>query len=347
MTGTDQGVRTAARCVPCGGPAVRNAGQFLYLGRELWWDSDLHCPSCDLHMCEHSGSEASEAMPRDLRAALLAVHGPARLRLAGPLDDPVAVLRLLRDGGRTPLGSARELLDELREFGLSGTAVEMAWWRVRLGELGVAVEVEEGFGRAYRYVGPPELRERATASGDPGPVGRAVRTAVGRAVRAAGGRPVRTAGGFASWADGRAAAEFAEPFTFVVDLGGALRLAPRRSEHVACAGGEPVLSAGEIGFRRSGGGGWEVGTVSNLSTGYCPDVVSWPAVAAALDRLGLPHPGGFTQAVVFRRCTGCGQCGIVREGHYVCVFCNADLPERWNVDEVAVDEVNVDEVAVS
>ncbi|MBD0691327.1 hypothetical protein BG452_08710 [Streptomyces sp. CBMA123] len=145
--------------------------------------------------------------------------------------------------------------------------------------------------------------------------------------------PVRTAGEFAGWAGVRTAAELAEPFTFVVDLGGVLRLAPRRSEHVACAGGESVSSAGEVGFRRAGGGAWEVWTVSNLSTGYCPDVTSWPAVAAALDRLGLPHPGGFTHAVVFRRCPGCGRCGIVREGHYVCVFCDGDLPERWNVDD--------------
>ncbi|MFD5464058.1 hypothetical protein ACFWIQ_14745 [Kitasatospora sp. NPDC127059] len=213
----------------------------------------------------------------------------------------------------------RELLHELREFGLSGTAFEMAWWRVRLTERAVAAEVEEGFGRAYRYVGPPELRP-STAGGCEG----------------FGGQPVRTAGEFAAWAEARAAAEFVEPFTFVVDLGGALRLAPRRSEHVVCAGGESVLSAGEVGFRRADGGGREVGAVSNLSTGYCPDVTSWPAVAAALDRLGLPHPGGFTHAVVFRRCPGCGRCGIVREGHYVCVFCDGDLPERWNVDDPAL-----------
>ncbi len=56
-----------------------------------------------------------------------------------------------------------------------------------------------------------------------------------------------------------------------------------------------MLSAGEIGFRRSGGGGavgggWEVETVSNLSTGYCPDVTSWPTVATALYRPVGPLP---------------------------------------------------------
>ncbi|MFJ9776243.1 hypothetical protein ACIRVF_34265 [Kitasatospora sp. NPDC101157] len=314
----EQGARTAVRCGDCGGAAVRSFGQFLDRdrGRELCWDAELHCPSCDLYMCEHSGPGP---MPEDLRTALLTAHGPARLRLSGPLGDPVAALRALREGAGTSLGRTRELLAELREFGLAGTTVEMARWRVRLGERGVTTEVQDGFGRAYRYVGPPELRELATGGGRVG-------------------QPVRTESGFAAWVGARPAAELAEPFTFVVDLGGALRLAPRRSEHVACANGELVLSAGEIGFQRSdgggaGGAGWEVGTVSNLSTGYCPDVVSWPAVAAALDRIGLPRPGGFTQAVVFRRCPDCGQCGIVREAHYVCVFCDADLPERWNVDD--------------
>ncbi|MER7756210.1 hypothetical protein [Kitasatospora sp. NPDC097643] len=78
------------------------------------------------------------------------------------------------------------------------------------------------------------------------------------------------------------------------------------------------------------------GLVSNQSTGYCPDVSCWPAVAAALERVGvgLPPSGGFTHAVVFRRCPSCGRTSVVREEHYVCVFCDADLPERWNVDEV-------------
>ncbi|MFH8382460.1 hypothetical protein ACH4E7_16155 [Kitasatospora sp. NPDC018058] len=319
MTWAEQGARMAVRCTDCGGAAVRSLGQFLRGGRELWWDAERRCPSCGAASCEHAGPEAA---PADVREALLTAHGPARLRLTEPLDDPVAALRVPRKG--VPLTKARELLAELREFGLSGTAVEMAYWRVRLGERGVATEVEEGFGRAYRYVGPPELRE-LTSDGSPD------------------GRRVRTAREFAAWAGERTAAEWAEPFTFVVDLAGALRLAPRRSEHVACAGGELVLGAGEIGFRCSDGGGRgargargarEVETVSNLSTGYCPDVRSWTAVAAALDRVGLPHPGGFTHAVVFRRCPECGRCGIVREEHYVCVFCDADLPGQCNVDEV-------------
>jgi hypothetical protein len=64
-----------------------------------------------------------------------------------------------------------------------------------------------------------------------------------------------------------------ESFTFVIDLGGALRLAPRRGEHVACADGAPVLSAGEITFLRDQDR-WTVSEVSNPSTGCCPDPAS-------------------------------------------------------------------------
>jgi hypothetical protein len=122
-----------------------------------------------------------------------------------------------------------------------------------------------------------------------------------------------------------------ETFTFVVGPDGLLRLAPRRSEHAACAGGGDVLDAGEIGFRRTGHG-WEVSEVSNQSTGYCPDPDSWPAVAAALDRAGVVRPDGFTHALVFRRCERCRENNVVREGVFVCVFCDAGLPHVWNVD---------------
>lgn len=106
-------------------------------------------------------------------------------------------------------------------------------------------------GRSYRYIGLVELKT-------------AVRPG-------SGGCRISSAAEFGGWIAGRSAAELAEPFTFVVDTDGVLRLAPRRSEHVACAGGGMVLSAGEIGFVREADW-WAVGEVSNQSTGYCPDV---------------------------------------------------------------------------
>ncbi|OIJ64045.1 hypothetical protein [Streptomyces mangrovisoli] len=166
-------------------------------------------------------------------------------------------------------------------------------------------------GRRYRYVGPIEL----TATVRPG----------------RGGCPIGSAAEFGAWIAKRSAAELAEPFTFVVGVDGVLRLAPRRSEHVACAGGDVVLSAGEISFVREPER-WAVSEVSNHSTGYCPDVTSWPDVARALDVVGLGRPSGFTYEVVFRRCLVCQEHNIVREDDFVCVFCGSELPESWNVD---------------
>ncbi|WP_308364746.1 hypothetical protein [Streptomyces sp. ISL-86] len=75
-----------------------------------------------------------------------------------------------------------------------------------------------------------------------------------------------------------------------------------------------------------------VSEVSNQSTGYCPDLSSWPAVADALDAAGIEHPVGFTHEVVFRRCPACRHLNIVREEDFVCVFCDEALPHEWNVD---------------
>ncbi|MEU9010998.1 hypothetical protein AB0D12_14695 [Streptomyces sp. NPDC048479] len=151
------------------------------------------------------------------------------------------------------------------------------------------------------------------------------------------GKMIRSVTDFDGWASERAAAELDEPFTFVIGMDAGLRLASRRSEHVACAGGGRVLSAGEMGFSRESGR-WAVIEVSNQSTGYCPDISSWPAVAETLDRAGFDRPDGFTHELVFRRCERCQQHNIVREGEFVCVFCGSDLPATWNVDPATGDK---------
>ncbi|GLW27777.1 hypothetical protein [Actinoplanes regularis] len=160
----------------------------------------------------------------------------------------------------------------------------------------------------YRYVGPAEL------------CGQAI---VVDAVVAG------TYAVLANWLAGREKRELAEPFTFVVALDGVLRLAPRRGEHVALAGGRDVLAAGEVRFG-SAGTGWRVAEVTNQSTGYCPDPDSWPAMGRALDGLGVPHPGEFTDKVIFRRCPACGERNIVRENDFVCALCDGALPAEWN-----------------
>ncbi|MEU1616248.1 hypothetical protein ABZ479_02975 [Streptomyces sp. NPDC005722] len=163
---------------------------------------------------------------------------------------------------------------------------------------------------AFTYVGPDDIRAAVVR---PGAAGRAVRSP----------QDVR------EWLEGAGPAEREEPFTYVVDPGGTLLLAPRRSEHVACAGGGPVLAAGEIAFAARREGGWEVTEVSNQSTGYCPDPdASWPALAAALDRAGLARPAWFTQAVVFRHCPRCGERNLVKDGDFTCALCEAPLTRR-------------------
>ncbi|MCH8924343.1 MAG: hypothetical protein IIA67_14485 [Planctomycetes bacterium] len=114
--------------------------------------------------------------------------------------------------------------------------------------------------------------------------------------------------------------------TFVVDTDGALRLAPRRSEHVACASGGPVLSAGEITFSSDG----MVSDVTNQSTGFCPEPESWQSVADALDRIPVDRPDDFTLCIVFRLCPKCNERNIVKDGWFVCDLCGADLPAEWN-----------------
>ncbi|MDT0484186.1 hypothetical protein [Streptomyces doebereineriae] len=163
--------------------------------------------------------------------------------------------------------------------------------------------------RVYGYVGPPELRSTVRPDSE--------------------GRIIRSAADLDAWLSGRGPAETSEPFTFVVALDGLLRLAPRRSEHVACAGGADVTAAGEMGFARAAGR-WAVHEVTNHSTGYCPDLDSWQAVGRAVDRAGVEHPGRFTHEVVFRRCEECGERSIVREADFVCVFCGGELPVEWN-----------------
>src|SRR5262245_52318542 len=119
--------------------------------------------------------------------------------------------------------------------------------------------------RLYEYVGPDDIRRKALTA----PAGVRIESALDLEnwARQTGQRPNR---------------EGLIAVTFVVDEQGDLRVADRGSEHVACSGGRPVLSAGELFFLAA-----EVAEVSNQSTGFCPEPESWPVVAAALDRAGL------------------------------------------------------------
>lgn len=165
--------------------------------------------------------------------------------------------------------------------------------------------------RMYRYVGPPEILARSHS--------------------APKGMPITCADDLRAWIKATGQRPDSQiVVTFVIDLNGSLLIADRRSEHVACAGGEPVLSAGELGFLVDGDE-LVVIEVSNQSTGYCPEPESWLQVALALDRIPLQHPGKFTHEIVFRRCTSCDQINIVKDGWLVCLACGKELPTHWNL----------------
>ncbi len=118
--------------------------------------------------------------------------------------------------------------------------------------------------------------------------------------------------------------------TFVI-LPDGLWIADRHSEHIACARGGPVHSAGEMTFvldrRRHS---VVLDYVTNQSTGFCPEPESWPAVQAALDAAGILHPGGFSAEMIFRRCPKCSAINIVKDGWFECELCGAELPRQWN-----------------
>ena len=168
--------------------------------------------------------------------------------------------------------------------------------------------------RTYTYIGPPALFETAAT--------------------ATTGETISSAEQAAAWVSRHredAGPDSLTPATFVVTApDGLLRLAPRRSEHVHCARGGGVLCAGEI-YLRLTRRGIVVEQITNQSTGYAPEPGSWPAIAAALDSLGIPRPDAFEPAFEFRRCPSCRQLCLIKEGDFTCAVCGTELPAEWNV----------------
>ncbi|HEY1187219.1 MAG TPA: hypothetical protein VGE74_06145 [Gemmata sp.] len=158
----------------------------------------------------------------------------------------------------------------------------------------------------YNYVGSRSIAER---SGD--------------TVR---GAPVRAPADVLPWlASGEVTV------TFVVNEEGTLLVADRHSEHVACAGNRPVLSAGEMTFATESGRP-VVTRISNQSTGYCPEPESWGAVVGALRTARLEPTDGFDPRCEFRRCVQCASLNLVK-GVFECGVCEAELPREYNAQD--------------
>jgi hypothetical protein len=120
--------------------------------------------------------------------------------------------------------------------------------------------------------------------------------------------------------------------TFIVDTKVQLYINDQRSEHVVCAAGGNVLSAGEMTFILSRNQ-IEVSEVTNQSTGYVPEPESWWAVEKALDQIGLKHPPDFMPAYLFRWCTQCGTINLVKDEWFECGVCQSPLSLEWNFDD--------------
>lgn len=125
--------------------------------------------------------------------------------------------------------------------------------------------------------------------------------------------------------------------TFVLDATGTLLVADRRSEHVMCAGGQAICSAGEITFAI--GREVEITEVTNQSTGYCPEPESWSAVMAALSAAGLKSPAEFGLACVFRRCVECSNLTLVKCSVFESGVCGAELPTKYNCQPTDTEPV--------
>lgn len=163
----------------------------------------------------------------------------------------------------------------------------------------------------YRYIGPSEIGARVRLE--------------------LLGAPIRSVADVRAWfiATAQDLSRGSVIATFIVDESGLLRVADRRSEHVACAGGRPVRAAGEITF--SLGPTIEATEVSNQSTGYCPEPSSFASVADALHAAGISGPTEYTFTCEFRRCTQCEALNLIKDGSYACAVCSVELPTNYNV----------------
>ncbi|MEV4355969.1 hypothetical protein [Nonomuraea sp. NPDC049625] len=147
---TGQTAKIESRCDGCGGTLVRQVNQFIDRG-QLWWDAEASCTSCGDGWWEHPDSGKP---PKEVRSALLAAHGPSRLRVVGPVPNLVSVLKVLREVWEVPLPQARELADELTHAGLVGTLAEMEFLHTRLRSRGVAAEVRSDAGPEGERIPP-------------------------------------------------------------------------------------------------------------------------------------------------------------------------------------------------
>ncbi|WP_375561457.1 hypothetical protein ACE193_02565 [Bernardetia sp. OM2101] len=122
--------------------------------------------------------------------------------------------------------------------------------------------------------------------------------------------------------------------TFIINENHELVINDRHSEHVLCAGGKKVVSAGEITFFFEEKDKISINEISNQSTGYCPEPKSWKYVNEVLSKLGIEYPNYFTLDFDFRLCTNCQTINLIKEQVFECQMCGNELNLEWNFDKI-------------
>ncbi len=113
--------------------------------------------------------------------------------------------------------------------------------------------------------------------------------------------------------------------TFVILPHYELRISDRHIEHVQCANGSEVLSAGEMTFAIDKKKVFSISQITNQSTGYCPAIESWQHVEKAIQTLDLPKPIQFEPAYLFSYCESCQSLKIIKDEDYFCYTCQVAL----------------------
>jgi hypothetical protein len=117
--------------------------------------------------------------------------------------------------------------------------------------------------------------------------------------------------------------------TYIIDIKGVIWIGDRHMEHVVCAKGQPVLSAGEITLTINET--INASFITNQSTGFCPKPQSWKYTKLALEQANIRYPEELSVALEFRICTHCNTINIIKENHFYCAVCDNQLPNDWNI----------------
>ncbi len=120
--------------------------------------------------------------------------------------------------------------------------------------------------------------------------------------------------------------------TFIINGNHQLVISDRHSEHVLCAGGKKVVSAGEISFFFEDKQTVLISEITNQSTGYCPKPESWEYVDKVLSKIEIDYPSHFTLSFDFRLCNYCKSINLIKEHIFECQVCDNKLDLEWNFD---------------